>query len=268
MARKQRGGGGDGGDDSTRWLGTYGDAITLLMAFFVMLYAMSQVDQVKFEQFVAGLAAPFGNPGVSILPESAAIVAEQGQAAPSPQDIEELLETVQQFPTPPEQAGTPQETPLPEQDLEQLEQIRQAITSSLEGAGMPLVAEYRFDERGLVVSIATDNVLFTTGSTSISQRGAEIIGAVAEPLKSFPNDVLIEGHTDNVPVNRSDYSNWNLSTDRAVAVLSFLYEQHGFDQKRLGAVGYGEHRPLVKNDSPEHRAQNRRVDILVIANGE
>jgi chemotaxis protein MotB len=93
------------------------------------------------------------------------------------------------------------------------------------------------------------------------------VAAIASPLRRFPNDVLVEGHTDNVPLTRPGYTNWNLSTDRAVAVLSLLYGDLGIAQQRLGAAGYGEHRPLVPNNSDANRALNRRVDVLIVAEG-
>lgn len=263
---------GGGSDDSGRWLTTYSDAITLLMAFFVMLYAISQIDHRKFEAFVAGLSV-FGNTagdsqevldgGTSLLEDTSPQPAEA--AADETPDLAVLQ---QPLTTPP----TPSPTPTEEEDEpareEDLDAVRAAIIAALEVAGLPHVAEFRRDERGLVVSIATEGVLFDTGSTAISPRGERIVAAIARALARFPNDVLVEGHTDNVPLRRAGYTNWNLSTDRAVAVLQLLASGHGISPLRLGAVGYGEFRPLVPNSGPANRARNRRVDILVVANQE
>ncbi len=264
---------GDGGeaDDSSRWLGTYGDAITLLMAFFVMLYAMSEVDAQKFEAFVRGLQDPFGNTAASagILDASPGIVGDAGAVVPDDVLADLQASLPQTIPAPAEAAdgedradGMP-----PTDDLAQLEAVQSAVATSLEQAGLADLASFRFDGRGLVLSLATDNVLFDSGSTEISPLGQELLAAVADPLTQFDNDIFVEGHTDDVPVGRVGYTNWNLSTDRAVAVVTLLAAHHGIDEERLGAAGYGEHRPRVPNDSPQHRATNRRVDVLVVAQG-
>lgn len=290
-------------DESSRWLGTYGDAVTLLMAFFVMLYAMSQVDQAKFEAFLSGLEGPFGNAAAAELLDSApAIVGDAGAQTPARQAG---AVTFPQFPEPIEGANLPDPAlpdprpePVPDAGatpdpgtskdvaaapaavdasppepviapgagrLEEMDAIRAAIEASLAAQGLTGAADLEIDHRGLVVSISADQVLFATGSTQISDLGRRVVRAVALPLLSSHHDLLVEGHTDDVPLNRAGYTNWNLSTDRAVAVLTLLYADVGIAQQRLGAIGYGEFRPRAPNDSPQHRALNRRVDILVVA---
>ena len=118
-----------------------------------------------------------------------------------------------------------------------------------------------------MLQIASDDVLFPLGSADVSELGSEVIAAIAEVLEGFPNDVLVEGHTDDVPLQRPGYSNWNLSTDRAVAVVNLLIDEHGIEPSRLGAAGYADQRPRAPNDTPENRALNRRVDVLVVAAG-
>lgn len=281
MRGKRRGafspGRDDGGeaDDSSRWLGTYGDAITLLMAFFVMLYAMSEVDAQKFEAFVRGLQDPFGNTAASdgMFDASPALVGEVGNAVPHELigDITAGMPPVEVIRPAPDarDGGQPVETTTlpPTDDMEQLEAVQAAVVDSLEAAGLGDLASFRFDGRGLVLSLATDNVLFDSGSTDISALGRDLIAAIAGPLDAFGNDIFVEGHTDDVPVGRRGYTNWNLSTDRAVAVVSLLAAEHGIDQHRLGAAGYAEWRPRVPNDSARNRATNRRVDVLVVAEG-
>ncbi len=258
----------DGGDDSNRWLGTYGDAITLLMAFFVMLYAMSEVDVAKFEAFVRGLQDPFGNTAASdgLFDSSASIIGDAGDSPPN-ETIAETIDPLASPIDPPTAEEEETEEKLATDDLEQLDEVEQAIEASLSTAGLGELASFRYDGRGLVLTLATDNVLFDSGSTEISSLGQELIGAVAEPLADFDNDVFVEGHTDDVPVGRAGYTNWNLSTDRAVAVVSLLASQHGMQPDRLGAAGYAEFRPRVPNTGSEARAANRRVDVLVVAEG-
>lgn len=260
--------GDDDGDDANRWLGTYGDAITLLMAFFVMLYAMSEVDVAKFEAFVRGLQDPFGNTAASdgMFDASASIIGDAGDAPPN-DVVDDAIEPLTPPIDPPTAEEEETEDKLATDDLEQLDQVEEAIEASLASAGLGELASFRYDGRGLVLTLATDNVLFDSGSTEISPLGQELISAVAEPLSGFENDVFVEGHTDDVPIGRPGYTNWNLSTDRAVAVVSLLASQHRMEPDRLGAAGYAEYRPRVPNTGSEARAANRRVDVLVVAEG-
>jgi chemotaxis protein MotB len=261
VARRTRGG-GDGGGGSERWLGTYGDMVTLLMAFFVMLFAMSETDAKKFEAFVAGLAGPFGNTAI----REGLLDAGTGLTPGSPSVPEPLLlvpEVAASVQVPGE--GGPAQAA--DEAEAQLEQVQSGLEQALEGAGLAEVAQFRRDERGLVVTIASDSVLFATGSTAIGDRGRQIVGTIAPILAGIPNTVLVEGHTDNAPLDRGGYTNWNLSTDRAVAVLNLLAGAHGVDPRRLGAAGYGEFRPLADNAAPEGRSANRRVEVVVVPLG-
>ena len=272
-------------DDSSRWLGTYGDAVTLLMAFFVMLYAMSEVDAQKFEAFVSGLEGPFGNTSVTetVLPTNSGLVGPATSREMFPQPTAALADDVELVPDdaasddaeeprdgevpPTGEVPTTGEVRLTSVQQEQLRRVEEALERALAEVGFESVADYRVTTRGLVVSIASDDVLFATGSTAVSSDGTAIVGTLAAVLEGFPNDVVVEGHTDDVPLERPGYSNWNLSTDRAVAVVNLLAEDHGLDPGRLGAAGYADQRPRVPNDSPEQRALNRRVDVLVVAQG-
>lgn len=279
---KRDGSDGDGGDENA-WLGTYGDMITLLMAFFVMLYAISQVDQVKFQAFVQGLNEPFGNrTAVGMVEGGATVIDGAGSPQVTGVDANGLMIT------PPPVAG---EEPSEEQETEPADEetepaddatesdeqggngdttlaaIAEKLREALEAEGLPVdVAEVRPDERGVVISVASDDVLFALGSADISRLGQRIVRAVASILDEVPNEVIVEGHTDDLPLQRRDgYDNWNLSTDRSVAVLQLLAD-NGVGPQRLIASGYGEHRPRVPNDSRRNRALNRRVDVVLVAN--
>lgn len=254
MARDRRKKGGDEAD-AGRWLATYGDLVTLLMAFFVMLYAMSSVDIQKFAAFVEGLAIPFGNNSAEgMMPESSGLLPEGAGLDP-----EQLAAAAD---------AELQESREKDGAERQLEDISELLQQALEEEGLDAYVEQRRERRGLVVSIATDDVLFALGSTDISDRGLQILRAVARILGEFENEVMIEGYTDDLPLRRRSYDNWNLSTDRAVAVLKVMVQEHGLPPKKVGAVGYGEHRPIVPNDSSENRAKNRRVDIVVLLEEE
>jgi chemotaxis protein MotB len=223
------------------WLATYGDMVTLLMAFFVMLFAISSVEQEKFDAFLTGLEQ-FGNNGGDPIGTAAAPI-EPPLPSPDP--------------------ATP-ELPEPPTLDPSLQALGEAMLAAVAAAGHPGAVEITHDERGLGVTIETDSVLFDVGSARITPMGEQIVAAVAPPLASVPNEILLEGHADTTPLNRNGYTNWNLSTDRAVAVVNMLIERHGMDPHRLTASGFGEFDPRDPGASPESKARNRRVELIVV----
>ena len=262
-------------DNPLRWLATYGDVVTLMMAFFVMLYAISQVDQQKFQLFVSGLQDVFNNPASTdgLFEGGEAIV---GAASNEPEEGDAGIEGVQVLDgLPVRNTNEPPPEDLEEQqdqqqsqlflELEGLVDVRQAIAEAFEDAGLETRASFEFDSRGLVVSIATDGVLFPSGSFTLSDDGADIVRVVGPILEEFDNQVLVEGHTDDVPLSQGGYTNWNLSADRALAVLAVLAREFDIDPRRMAATGYGEYRPKVSNETPEGKAVNRRVELVIVA---
>jgi chemotaxis protein MotB len=124
------------------------------------------------------------------------------------------------------------------------------------------------DVRGLVVSMP-DDAAFPVGSAEATADARRLIGRVGETLRSVPNRIRIEGHTDDVPIRTAKYaSNWELSTARASAVVAFLITEAGIDPRRLSAAGYGEFHPLNPNDTGARRARNRRVDVVILDHGQ
>ncbi len=267
-----------------RWLTTYSDVVTLLMAFFVMLYAISQVDQTKFQLFVSGLADPFDNPAVSegLLSEGTGFVGSdmgdgtsdfESFGAPALLDGLPALETLEddseltvyeqnenEDPDPGEGGENPDAVVTDEQLIE----VRDAISSALEEAGLLGSVDFQLTTRGLVIAIATDHVLFSSGSAEFGADGDSIVAAIAPTLATFDNEILVEGHTDTVPLDSFGYDNWNLSADRALAVLKALAKWDGVDPARLVATGYGEYRPRESNETDEGKASNRRVELVVV----
>lgn len=260
-------------DNELRWLTTYGDVVTLLLAFFVMLYAISQVDQRKFELFVAGLADPFDNPAASegFFEQGNGIVGG-GQGT---QQIGEMamegLAILDGLPSLEEESDVAATTvpPAPDrpevlENRDELSEARDLVVDALETAGLVDTVSFEITQRGLTIAIATDDVLFASGSAEFGERGAEIIDAIAPILTSFTNDVYVEGHTDTVPLNAHGYDNWNLSSDRALAVLKLLVDGHDVEPARLAASGFGEYRPKADNATDDGKAQNRRVELVIV----
>jgi chemotaxis protein MotB len=263
-----------------KYLTTYGDMVTLLMAFFVMLFAISSVDQQKFLALVQGLEADFGNTayddliidgGAGLLgtnqPAGSPIPVPGGTLTAEPLAAVRELALLAAFAEEADDSNArgkePEDTGLI-LDYQQLLEVATrlqdvAVERSLTGA-----IQLGFNERGLVVVLSTDEVLFNSGSATLSPENAELILApIAAELATFDNDIFIEGHTDDVPLNRDGYSNWDLSADRALAVLDYFELVAGLEPQRLVASGYGEYRPIADGATPVARQRNRRVELVI-----
>jgi chemotaxis protein MotB len=223
-----------------RWLVSYADFITLLFAFFVVMFAVSQVDDKKVGRFTeavqeatnVGIFETTGGKPVTILK--------------SDKPIEGALKP--EAPTPVVSMGTIRQ------------RLSRSLSAALDAGRLTLV-----DGRdGLIVRLR-DAAFFESASASIREEVMPDLEAVGRTLKDLNNDVRIEGHTDSMPIRSSAYrSNWELSAGRAAAVLAFFAEHTSIEEGRMSVAGYGSQRPLATNDTPEGRSQNRRVDIVVL----
>jgi chemotaxis protein MotB len=223
-----------------RWLVSYADFVTLLFAFFTVLYASSTVDTTKLEAVGDSIqevfAGPSLNPVVNVAPKPAVIALT---------------------PVKPAQ----QEKPNPGQELARVEeQLLRDLAGEIAEGRVSLAQ----DQRGLVISIPEAGS-FATGSADLPPKATALFSALGARLRVVPNAIRVEGHTDDVPIHTPRYeSNWDLSTARATAVVAFLIEVAGVDPGRLSAAGYAEFRPRAANDSPANRATNRRVDLVIL----
>jgi chemotaxis protein MotB len=246
-----------------RWLITYADMITLLMVLFIVLYSISQVDLAKFRRLKEGIAGGFGGPsaagalsgGAGPLPGGAGVF-DYGlhgtQAVTSAQAAQAALADAQA-----RTAGARQQRAV-------LQGAQQEIQHSLDEAGLGDAVRFRLEARGLVVTIVSDKVLFDPGQADLRPEGREIVDKLAGALGRLPNKLSVEGHTDNTPISGRYPSNWELSTARATTVLRELIERQGISPARLQAAGYADERPVAGNDTPEGRAANRRVELVVL----
>jgi chemotaxis protein MotB len=243
------------------WVIPYADLLTLLMALFLVLWASSQSDLSKLKEVSAGFADQLGVSG------DGQGAGGQGVLAGSSQP--DVTTTVP--PTPAQEAmamaalrDAQNAKEAASEDQKQLQGVQQAITSNAAAAGTSQDLTFQLQQRGLVVSIVTEGVLFDAGSADLRPEGKAILDQIADELTRVPNDLAIEGHTDDQPISNGQYpSNWELSTARATNVLRYLVDHHGLSPKRLQAAGYGDERPLAPN-TPTGRVANRRVDIAVL----
>ncbi|MEM9711750.1 MAG: flagellar motor protein MotB [Actinomycetota bacterium] len=280
--------------EQDNFMTTYADMVTLLMAFFVLLFAMSTVDEAKFIVLLKGLEENFGNAtlqsgvlngGESILGANLAA----GSAIPVPggslfleasdqvleNGTEEGAEAGNGGTTGTEESGPepdPEDPPPPVEgepddaflDREELRQLQERLESILEQEGRRDDVNFRFDERGLVISVATDDVLFASGSSELNDADG-VLEVIAPEIATFPNAVFVDGHTDDIPFPGLDFTNRDLSAERALAVAAELERNYGIAPDRLIPAGYGEWRPIADNSTEEGRAVNRRVELVIAA---
>lgn len=215
-----------------RWLLTYADLITLLLAFFVVLYSISKVDSGKYSEVASALQSALRGHGPTILPaDMVGMDKELGDAWAAIGDLRIL------------------------QGL---------IRTRLDEIGLSATISANMDQRGLVIRVS-ESAFFDVGSADLRPEAYKALDMISDLLMNIPNHIRIEGHTDNLPISNSRFpSNWELSVNRATVCVRYLIEKHNFRPERISALGYGEYRPVASNDTAEGRKSNRRVDIIVL----
>lgn len=215
-----------------RWVLPYADLVTLLLAFFVTMYAVSRVDLERFEPASAAMQIAFDGNTQQPPPSAGA-----ARLVSPPRVV----------------AGTP------------LDAIQSRLQNAIAIAGLEGRVGLVRDERGIVLTLP-ESAAFDSGRADLTARTAALLIDVGQELRPIDNDVRVEGHTDDRPVSGGGYrTNWDLSTARASAVVSLFIEKAGVQAGRLSAAGYGEFHPRVPNTSAEARALNRRVDIVILS---
>lgn len=212
---------------SERWLLTYSDLITLLMIFFVIMYASSRVDANKYKSISNSFRITFGGE---------ASIVDGGEGTSVGVNNEES----------------------------KLQNIKKDLDKYLNESKLTENVTTKIEERGLVVSI-NDTVFFESGEADIKEDVLKKIIQIGNILKQQENYIRIEGNTDNKPIHNYKFqSNWQLSSVRAANVVQLLVEKCGFPPQKLSSVGYGEYRPIANNENEEGRIKNRRVDIVIM----
>ncbi len=262
-------------DDSGRWLTTYSDMITLLLIFFIVLYTLSRVDLEKFERTASSIRTEFGS--VVSLEGSGLRITSSGVSNSgdplvifdrfNPPVIKEIEYIDMQYPSGKKVLEELEKENIqkPETDSELLG-IARDLENKVEKKEMGEFIDILFENNSLILRIKTEGVLFDSGSAQLKKDILPLLDAIAESLKFYRGLILVEGHTDNLPINTLAYpSNWELSSARASSVLRYWVENDRILGQDIAAAGYADTRPIGDNDTVEGRGKNRRVEILVLS---
>ncbi len=238
---------------SYSWMDTYGDLVTLLLCFFVLLYAFSSIDAEKWQELVGAFT---GKSAVSVELLDTQTARENPiviEGAEKSEEDEEPAET--------EQAGN-----VEEDFADEFDALYAAIQYYISTNGLENQIYVNKDNNVIVVRF-TEVVLFNSGEANILEEGKDVLNHIISIIKENVDAIQmlrIEGHTDNVPIGSAHYeSNWELSMARANAALKVFVESGVIDFNKLSAAAYGEYQPVATNDTPEGRAANRRVDFVI-----
>jgi chemotaxis protein MotB len=234
-----------------RWLVSYADFITLLFGFFVVLYAFSKADEKKQVEVTASIDTAFRSLG--IFSESARHAAKGAKSSAG-------AET----PAIPMNIVMGEDVLSPARVKDDLEQIRRDLTQTLSNQIASHTVSIKMGRDGLVISLREAG-FFSSGSATPRAETLTTLRQVATSLGRTRYDLRIEGHTDNVPIHSAEFdSNWELSSARATRMARLFLELKAIPPERLSAAGYAEFHPVASNDSADGRAENRRVDLIVM----
>ena len=249
-------------ENHERWLVTYADMLTLLMVLFIVLFAISQVDQTKFNQLATGMAAGFGSPQ-SNLSGTQGVLADQ-PISPHPISVGGFGGPESASSATAKERGAASEAgKAAAAEVARLEQARAKIISALKSKGLLKNVSFRYDQRGLVVSILTNQVVFPADLATLQPEGAQLLNALAPALAALPNDIAVEGNTNQVGRPKFYPTEWELSVARAVTVVRYLIEHDHIAAHRLSATGNADQRPLLPPKDPQAATKNRRVEIVI-----
>jgi chemotaxis protein MotB len=257
-------------EGSERWLLTYADMITLLMALFMVLFSISSVNISKFETLQKSLKAAFSG---SILPGGRAILKSGSESTkyhtPATSEVPAILPVTPNIPKPIDISQALYKAAVASAAAASIEQrdfgqLKQRIDTYARAHGFSKQVQTLIERRGLVVRVLTDRLLFASGQATLKPAGLPLLREIGALLDSVDqhHPILVEGYTDDVPIASAAFpSNWELSTARATTVVRYLIAR-GVNQQRLGAAGYADLHPVASNATGAGKALNRRVEVV------
>ena len=221
--------------NTNAWMDTYADTVTLLLTFFILLYSIASVDSQKLSELSEAMKESLsGSAKISEIENIEDLKAAAGSGA-GKTDYEDLAEKLNEI---------------------------------IEANGLTEVIKIREEDKGIVLQL-DETILFDSGRSDLKDYSREVLETITTIINNTDNDVLVEGNTDNIPMKNEKFgSNWELSTARAVSVVRYFVEIKNIDPTRFAVKGYGEYNPIVDNSTPENKAINRRVDILIVEQKE
>ncbi|MHA6693621.1 flagellar motor protein MotB [Homoserinimonas sp. A520] len=228
-----------------RWLVSYADMITVLMCLFIVLFAMSTVDQKKYEQLSNSLATGFGATDVGAIDTAEGVVVPEEMVNATDVGFSNLELAIQ--------------------EVNRLTELMEQIDASLQAKGLAHTVEYELDERGLTVRLIGSETFFDNNSINLSGVATSVLDSVAPVLVSSTYQVSVEGHADHRQAAYPFATNWELASGRSTQVLRRLVEWGGMPPAQIASVGYGDARPVAEGSSAAELAKNRRVDIVVLS---
>jgi len=238
------------------YMATFADLMALMMCFFVLLFSFSQIDETKYRMMAESMAKGFGQQRVQLTAPSA-----PSASLGSPSSINSPFSQMQ-APSPSSRS----------RNRVQTTQSTAATAKQVKAVMKKDIAEGKVtvETTGNTVLIRLpEEVAFPPGSDNVSAQIGAIIDKLAPAMRATTGTIMVTGHTDDVPISSSEFeSNWELSADRAVAVIHEIVKLTGIDESRFAAVGNGSTKPIAPNDSPENRAKNRRVEISIVEQQE
>ncbi|HPU41888.1 OmpA/MotB family protein [Acetivibrio clariflavus] len=243
----------DAPEGAAEWLTTYSDMVTLLLTFFVLLFSMATVDKQKFQEVAYSLKSAFmnisrgeifynnrGEDIISILDDNLPDISEEQNSTNNNDN---------------NKAGSG--------DSDQISEFKEQVERLISEMDLGEYVQIIDNKTSLILRI-NSVILFDLGKADIKESGKDTIRKIAELMKQLNSEIIVQGHTDNLPIKTSLYpTNWELSTKRATNVVLFLINECSLDPTRLTATGNGEYRPVAPNDTEENRQKNRRIDIVI-----
>lgn len=260
-------------ENHERWLISYADMITVLMALFIVLFAMSQVDDTKYQELRDSLRTGFGQSGAmmheksSVLDASGSVtlndvVPQDELEAMTPEEIQLVDRALQRS----KQLEQQQAAAQVAREVNRLEGVLKRLTKALRARGLADDVRASIDDRGLVVSLVSQHVVFHANLATLTDRGRRVLNTLSPVLRDLPDALQIDGHTNQVPVRPKYYqTDWDLSAARAITVLRHLNETGRIPNSRLSATAYGMERPLLSPKRAGSQRINKRVDIVVLS---
>lgn len=238
------------------WLIPYADLLTLLLALFIVLYAVSAVDAKKFEEMSEAFSIAL-NTGSGVL-DQPTINKEGPSSTKTQRDTEKEKEQEQQ------DAESRREE-LIKQEQEDLEKLKKSLDDYIKKSGLTSELETKLNQSQLMITIS-DNALFASGKSDVKESSRSLASAISKMLVQYPQyEIIVSGHTDNEPINTSEFkSNWDLSSSRAIRFMDILLQNDQLKPERFSAIGYGQYRPVATNNTIDGRAKNRRVEVSIM----